>query len=100
MDQDNDQSKFESWTDAEKWQYLTRHERIGEVLVKHSRLTIEQLEELLAEQAKTGQHIGQLIIAKGLLTIDEILTALERQHLNDKVSLESIAELQRKTKDS
>jgi ribosomal 50S subunit-associated protein YjgA (DUF615 family) len=96
MDQNTPPSSFETWTDAEKWQYLTRHERLGEVLVKHSRLSIEQLESVLDEQKRTGQHIGQLIIARGLLTIDEILQALERQHLNDKVSLQSIQELQNK----
>ena len=86
-------------SDEEKWQFLTRHERLGEVLVTHTRLTLPQLEELLKEQAQTGKHIGQLIIAHGMLTLDEILQALKVQYLNDKVSLESIIELQNKAKD-
>ncbi len=100
MDQNENNPSYANWTDEEKWQFLTRHERLGEILVKHSRLTIEQLEGLLDEQKATGQHIGQLVIQRGLLTIDEILAALERQHLNDKVSLQSIRELQNRSKDS
>jgi hypothetical protein len=95
---------FEGWTDEEKWQFLTRHEKLGEVLVRQNQLTIEQLEELLAEQLEellaeqrdSGKHIGQLIVSKGLLSIDAILRALNQQHLNDKVSLEAIIELQTK----
>lgn len=91
-------NKFEHWTDEEKWQFLTRHERLGEILVKHSRLTLDQLSALLDEQKTAQKHIGELIVAKGLLTVDEILAALERQRLNDKVSHESIIELQSKHK--
>ncbi len=94
------QEPKDNWSDEEKWQFLTRHEKLGEVLVKYTRLTLDQLEELLAEQRASGMHIGQLIVAKGLLTFDEILRALEMQHRNDKVSLESIIELQNKAKDS
>jgi len=95
-----EQQPNEQWSDEEKWQFLTRHEKLGEILVKYSRLTLEQLEELLKEQSESGKHIGQLIVAKGLLTMDEILHALNLQHLNDKVSLESIIELQNKAKES
>lgn len=87
-------------SDEEKWQYLTRHEKLGEVLVKYSRLTLEQLEKVLDEQKASGKHLGQLIVSHGLLTMDEILSALDLQHRNDKVSLESIIELQNKTKDA
>jgi hypothetical protein len=87
---------FDKWTDEEKWQYLTRHEKLGEVLVRQNQLTLEQLEQLLSEQQKTGQHIGQLIVSRGVLTLDDILYALNQQHISDKVSLESIIELQSK----
>lgn len=87
---------FENWSDAEKYQFLARHERLGEILVSNGHLTVDQLEQLLAEQKKTGQHIGQIIISRGLLKVDEILHALERQYLNDKISLQSIADLQKK----
>lgn len=89
-------SYFENWSDAEKYQFLARHERLGEVLVSDGHLTVEQLGELLEEQKRTGQHIGQLITNRKLLTIDDLLRALERQYLNDKISLQSIADLQKK----
>ncbi len=96
MDEPN--ANFDTWTDEAKWKFLTRHEKLGEVLVKQGRLTLEQLEKLLEEQRTSDLHIGQLIVARGLLTIDDILAALHLQHLNDKVSLEAIIELQTKQK--
>lgn len=95
-----DESKsVDDWTDEEKWQFLTRHEKLGEVLVRQNRLTLDQLEHLLQEQEGSGKHIGQLIVAKGILTVDDILSALNQQHISDKVSLESIIELQTKQKE-
>jgi hypothetical protein len=88
---------FDNWTDEEKWQFLTRHEKLGEVLVRQRLLTLEQLEQLLQEQgSSSGMHIGQLIVARGIATLDAILAALNQQHISDKVSLESIIELQSK----
>jgi hypothetical protein len=92
---------FETWSDEQKWQFLSRHEKLGEVLVKNGQLTVEQLEQLLGEQKQqSGIHIGQLIIDRGLLSIDEILAALEQQFLNNKISLQSIADLKNKNKKS
>lgn len=93
---DEESKSFDSWTDEEKWQFLARHEKLGEVLVRQNRLTLEQLEILLEEQRSSGKHMGQLIVSRGLLTVDDILAALKQQHISDKVSLESIIELQTK----
>lgn len=95
----DEQKSFEDWSDEEKWQFLTRHEKLGEVLVRQNRLTLDQLEKLLDEQRESGKHIGQLIVSRGILSLDDILAALKQQHISDKVSLESIIELQAKQKD-
>jgi hypothetical protein len=99
MSQKENHTYFETWSDDQKWQFLSRHERLGEVLVKNGHLSVEQLENLLSEQKKSGHHIGQLIIEKNILSIDEILQALEQQYLNDKISLQSIADLKKRQKD-
>ena len=91
-----EESYFEKWSDQEKYQFLSRHERLGEILVSGGHLTVEQLGQLLDEQKRTGANLGQMIISKGLLSVDEILRALEKQYLNDKISLQSIADLQKK----
>lgn len=91
-------TSYEAWSDEEKWQFLTRHEKIGEILVRQNRLTLEQLEQLIDEQNRhAGMHMGQLIVSRGFLTLDDILQALNQQHIADKVSLESIIELQSKS---
>jgi hypothetical protein len=95
---DSSEKYFDQWSDEQKWIFLSRHERLGEVLVKKGHLSVEQLEQLLAEQKGGSQHIGQIIIDRGLLSIDEILAALEQQYLNDKISLQAIADLKSKQK--
>lgn len=87
---------YNQWSDEEKWQFLTRHEKLGEILVRQNRLTLEQLEHLLNDPRSGEMHMGQLIVNRGILTLDDILAALNQQHIADKVSLESIIELQSK----
>lgn len=94
-----DAREYKNWSDEQKWQYLARHEKLGEVLVKFGKITLEDLEKLLKQQAETGQPIGQLVVANKLLTADEILDALNLQLQNDKVSSDSIQELKKKSKD-
>jgi hypothetical protein len=96
---DESKTSFEKWTDEEKWQFLTRHEKLGEVLVRQNKLTLDQLETLIEEQRESGKHMGQLVVSKGLLSVDDILFALNQQHISDKVSLESIIELQTRQKE-
>jgi hypothetical protein len=92
----SESQNYNQWSDEEKWQFLTRHEKLGEILVRQNRLTLDQLEQLLEEQRGAEMHMGQLIVSRGLLTLDDILAALNQQHIADKVSLESIIELQSK----
>jgi hypothetical protein len=84
--------------DDEKWQLLTRHEKIGEVLLKHGKITLKQFDELMQELGESDRHFGDLVVSKGLMTRAELLEALELQHRADKVGIESMIELKEKSK--
>lgn len=85
--------------DDAKWQLLTRHEKLGEILLKLGKINLAQLGELMAELGDTDRHLGDLVVAKGIMTRAELLAALELQHQADKVSLQSVMELQDKQKE-
>lgn len=85
-------------TDEEKWQALARHEMLGEVLLKLGKLHLTELEELVAEQKKTGQALGELIVAKGLMSKEEVAQALALQVKADQVATDSVKELSDKSK--
>lgn len=95
----SDKSK-EALTDEEKWQALTRHEKLGEVLLKLGKLNLTQLQQLIDEHADSDSHLGELIVKKGIMTRKEILQALEWQHHADQVSNEAVMELKEKHKDA
>jgi hypothetical protein len=80
-------------TAEEKWDILTRPEKLGEILLKHGKLTVVQLEELIKEQETSGRPLGELILSKGLMSRTELLTALDWQHRADKVIIDSLTEL-------
>jgi hypothetical protein len=89
----------ESWSDEQKWSYLVRHERIGELLVRQGKLTLGQLEEVLTAQENTTKHLGEIIVEKKMLTLDEILQVLEKQKRAVETSEHSINSLKQKNKD-
>lgn len=76
-----------------------RHERIGELLVRQGKLTLGQLEEVLTAQGDTTKHLGEIIVEKKMLTLDEILQALEKQKRAVETSEHSINSLKQKNKD-
>ncbi len=80
-------------TEEEKWDILTRPEKLGEILLKHGKLTVNQLEDLINEQEKSGRPLGEILLSKGLMSRSELLTALDWQHKADKVIIDSLTEL-------
>ncbi len=80
-------------SEEEKWDILTRPEKLGEILLKHGKITVIQLEELIKEQETSGKPLGELILSKGLMSRSELLTALDWQHKADKVIIDSLTEL-------
>ena len=85
-------------TDEEKWEVLTRPEKLGELLLKHGSLTLQQLEDLIKEQENSGLPFGELILAKGIMSRSDLLRALDWQHKSDQVIIESLTELINKQK--
>lgn len=58
-----------------------QHDLVGTLLLKHTRLTEEQLQ--IALDLKAGRpyfRIGEILLSKGWITLDELGNALEVQH--------------------
>lgn len=53
--------------------------RLGELLLFSGKITQEQLDIALVEQASTNAKLGEIVVEKGWLTSDEIVDALEFQ---------------------
>jgi hypothetical protein len=85
-------------TDEEKWEVLTRPEKLGELLLKHGKLTLQQLEDLIKEQENSGMPFGELVLSKGIMSRSDLLTALDWQHKSDQVIIDSLTELINKQK--
>jgi len=94
-----DNSNWHNLTDEEKWERLTRVEKLGEVLLKLGKLNLHQLEELIAEQGKSEAPLGELILSKGLMSRQELLGALDLQHKTDQAIIDSLTEMMPKSDD-
>jgi MSHA biogenesis protein MshE len=53
--------------------------RLGEILIQQGLLTGEQLQSALQEQKQSGRRLGRVIIERGLATEEQISQALARQ---------------------
>lgn len=80
-------------SDEEKWDIITRPEKLGEILLKQGKLTLGQLEDLIKQQETSGMPLGELIISKGIMSRADVLTALDWQHKTDQVIIDSLTEL-------
>ncbi len=86
--------------DTDRWEKLTRVDKLGELLVRLNVLKLSQLTDLLEEQrSDSSLRIGELAIAKGLITKDELIKYLEIQINEGKVVDESLKELGLMTND-
>jgi hypothetical protein len=54
--------------------------QLGELLVAEELLTEDELEQALAEQAKTGRLLGQIIVSNGYLSAFSLARVLSDQH--------------------
>lgn len=95
-----DNANWHNLTDEEKWERLTRVEKLGEVLLKLGKLNLHQLEELIAEQDKSEAPLGELILSKGLMSRQELLGALDQQHKTDQAIIDSLTEMMPKSDES
>ena len=85
-------------SDEDKWELLTRPEKLGELLLKHGMITLAQLEELIKEQESSGMPFGELVLSKGIMSRQDLMTALDWQHKSDQVIIDSLTELINKHK--
>ena len=89
----NTNPKHPLLSDEDKWDILTRPEKLGEILLKQGKLTLAQLEELIAQQDTSGMPLGELILSKGIMSRADVLTALDWQHRTDQVIIDSLTEM-------
>ncbi len=94
----DEEEKHSSISDEDKWELLTRPEKLGELLLKHGKITLSQLEELIKEQESSGMPFGELVLSKGIMSRQDLLTALDWQHKSDQVIIDSLTELINKHK--
>jgi len=52
---------------------------LGDILLETTSLTEEQLANARERQAETGRRLGDLLVAEGVVSADEVLEALSRQ---------------------
>jgi hypothetical protein len=89
----NTNPKQTSLSDEDKWDILTRPEKLGEILLKQGKLTLIQLEGLILQQEKSGMPLGELILSKGFMSRTDVLAALDWQHRTDQVIIDSLTEM-------
>ncbi|MFN8575256.1 MAG: hypothetical protein U0354_00215 [Candidatus Sericytochromatia bacterium] len=78
----------------DKWEKLTRVDKLGELLVRFNVLKLSQLTDLMEEQRKDPNlKIGELAVSKGIISKDELIKYLELQVNEGKVIDESLKEL-------
>src|SRR5215470_3653234 len=80
-------------SDEEKWEILTRPEKLGEILLKQGKISLHQLEDLIKQQENSGMPLGELILSKGIMSRSDLLTALDWQHKTDQVIIDSLTEM-------
>jgi len=77
--------KQEFWTRApaplvEELETLARSkDRLGDILIRMKKLTIPQLLEALIAQKKSGKKLGEMLVERGLVTAEDVETALVTQ---------------------
>ena len=69
----NDEKGMGSSTETAVWKPL------GELLVEQSRITKDELEAALAAQKENGQRLGQIVVDKGLISVEELTEVLLAQ---------------------
>lgn len=52
---------------------------LGELLVEQCWLTPADLEDALEQQARSGQKLGQIVVERGFITVEELTTVLLEQ---------------------
>lgn len=78
----------------EKWKVIFRHFRIGEHMLQRKLINISQLSELLEEQQRTGEQIGEMVVRKGIISRHDLLKLLQWQHRADNVIMKLLIDIE------
>lgn len=79
----------------EVWKTLTDHPRLGEILIQHKKITINQLGMALEEQKIQKIPIGEILVKMQIIEKDELIEVLELQSKIDKMLDESYDEMKK-----
>lgn len=71
----------------------TPHKKLGELLIALGFLTNEQLQEILERQKKTGKKLGELLLEEGIVSEEILFAVLAKQFNIPYVSLSEIDEI-------
>ncbi len=69
---------------------MSTNKRIGDLLVEKGLLTPAQLHAVLEEQTKTGQRLGQILLAKNWIAEDDLVDVIHNRLGIPKISLENL----------
>ncbi|PKK82220.1 MAG: type II secretion system protein GspE [candidate division Zixibacteria bacterium HGW-Zixibacteria-1] len=64
--------------------------KVGDILIEKGLITNEQLETALKEQEKTGRKIGQILVESGMITETELIDTISERLKIPRISLESM----------
>ncbi|MEX2243207.1 MAG: hypothetical protein WD716_05095 [Fimbriimonadaceae bacterium] len=59
---------------------MSAHQRIGELLVAKGLITQDQLKQALADRGDTYFRLGEIVVSKGWVTEDDVLDCLAEQY--------------------
>jgi len=82
-------------TDEEKWARLTKHEKLGELLVRQQKLKLADLIKLMEQQEHTRPErlLGDIVVKEGLLSNDELDIVLAVQQKQIQTIVKTVKEL-------
>ncbi len=82
-------------TNKQKWENITRHSKLGEVLVRQGKITLTQLMEAIEEQESTRPEklLGDVLIQKGWINKLVLKNAIDEQQIQIQTLMKTIQEL-------
>ena len=76
-------------SDGQAAQHSLQRQRLGDLLLANGLLTPEQIEQGLALQASQGRKLGEIVIDQGWVTEQDVLRALSQQLSIPRVTLKA-----------
>jgi hypothetical protein len=82
-------------TTEEKWERLSQHERLGEILIKRQVIRLSELVEAIEIQKQNPEkHLGEVLKEKGLISESDLDEALRMQFQQTETLRNTIEEIQ------